>query len=108
MSEATPHPTPAAIAAAIGTLDAPALRELAGRLVHELAVRRAAVVGDAEVKRRAGLLVAKAREARFGRVACPLCGKLSNGGPALRRHIVRAHGAEVAELPAEQFTRGGA
>jgi hypothetical protein len=106
MSEATPQPTPATIAAAIGTLDAAGLRELAGRLVAELGRRQQAEVDDAEIKRRAGLLVAGAAEAQFGRVVCVFCGKLSSGDAALRRHIIRAHRDDVAELPAERFQRG--
>lgn len=108
MSDATSQPTPTAIAAAIGAMEAPALRELAGRLVHELAQQRAATVDEAEVKRRVGLIVVTAPAGDFGRTACPLCGALSNADRNLRRHLLRVHGAEIAGMPPERFQRRGA
>jgi hypothetical protein len=93
----------AAIAAAIRTLDVPALQQLAGLLAAELAAERGEAADDAEVERRLAKLAAAAREGRFGKLTCPLCGNSSRHEASLRRHLRRYHRDEIAAMPAGQF-----
>ena len=108
MSEANTAQTPAAIAAAIRTLDASALRTLAGLLVNDAADQIEAVADKAEIRRRVADLAARAERtnaSHFSRLLCPLCGSKHANDSSLRRHLLRTHEDDVAVMRPELFVR---
>jgi len=76
------------------------------RLIRELAARPAleqAALDNKEIKRRAGILAARAESAPFGRQLCHLCGK-PKSRHQIASHFARVHREQIEQMPAEIFS----
>jgi hypothetical protein len=106
MTEATPKSAAAEIAGRVRALDRDGLVALVGLLVGDVAALRDEARSREEMKRRAGILAGRAAEGSYGRAKCVLCGKEKHSYE-MARHILRAHGDQVAEMPAGEFRLPG-
>lgn len=90
------------VAARLRNLDNDGLLALVGMLIGEVADLRLEEMTRAELRRRCGLLAARAEEDKYGRVRCPVCGKPK---PAyyLAEHLRRRHAEAIADLPPAEF-----